>query len=347
MSYDAALAVLHYYFPSGHSVRKIESIGNAGGWSGSRLWRISAVGNALRGVPGPTNDLDLCLRRWPREHPTRERLEFMHRTLETVSAAGIAYIPVPLRTLTGKSYIEHAGHFSELTRWLPGSADFHAHPSRERLRAAMQALARFHAATAANAPSAPAPAIAERVHRTSELRSLLDRLSAAVQAGLDADLDARARRILSLAPQHLSALLPPLQFAAAQLLLLQPAIRDIHHDHVLFTGDEVTGLIDFGALRIDTPLTDVARLVGSLVGDDLPAREFALAAYAELRPLSEADRRLIDLLDYSGVVLGSLNWLVWLYLERRDMGETAPVIKRLDEIVGRLAVTKLGHGVLG
>lgn len=45
---------------------------------------------------------------------------------------------------------------------------------------------------------------------------------------------------------------------------LQPCIRDIWHDHVLFDGDRVTGLIDFGAMQIDTPATDIARLVGSL-----------------------------------------------------------------------------------
>src|SRR5205085_11670626 len=113
-------------------------------------------------------------------------------------------------------------------------------------------------------------------------------------------------------------------------------IRDVHHEHVLFTGDQVTGLIDFGALRIDTPLTDVARLVGSLVGDDAEARRIALDAYAELRPLSEADRRLVDVLDQSGVVLGALNWLKWLYVERRDMGPVTPIVRRLDELLARL-----------
>ncbi|MBW8885212.1 MAG: phosphotransferase [Planctomycetia bacterium] len=124
-------------------------------------------------------------------------------------------------------------------------------------------------------------------------------------------------------------------------MLLQPAIRDVHHDHVLFTGEEVTGLIDFGAMRIDTPLADVARLVGSLVGDDHEARQFACDAYSELRPLSEADRRLIDVLDETGVVLGALNWLIWLYIEHRDMGPVGPIVKRLNELLTRLEIRKL------
>jgi homoserine kinase type II len=130
-------------------------------------------------------------------------------------------------------------------------------------------------------------------------------------------------------------------------LPLQPAIRDIHHDHVLFTGDEVTGLIDFGAMRIDTPLADVARLVGSLAGDDCEARQIALQAYSELRPLSDADRQCIDLLDRTGVVLSAFNWLSWLYLDRRDMGAAAPIARRLHEIRIRLSWgsgTRIGPG---
>jgi len=99
----------------------------------------------------------------------------------------------------------------------------------------------------------------------------------------------------------------------------------------------VTGLIDFGALRIDTPLADIARLVGSLAGDDQAARQFALESYDSLRPLSRQDRELIDLLDRANVVLSGLNWLRWLYLERRDMGPLPPIVRQLDDIVARLA----------
>jgi homoserine kinase type II len=125
--------------------------------------------------------------------------------------------------------------------------------------------------------------------------------------------------------------------AAIGELRLQPAIRDIHDEHVLFTGDEVTGLIDFGALRIDTPLTDVARLMGSLVGSNYEQQQAALNHYAELRPLTEEDRRTIQLLDNAGVILSAANWLTWLYVERRDMGESQPIARRLDRLIQRLA----------
>lgn len=330
-----AAAVLSYYYPQPAMVRRIAPLGNAGGWSGSELWRVSAEGNALRGVPGAAETRDFCLRRWPQEHPTPQRLQFIHATLDRAAAAGLQYVPAPLRTTAGKTFVESDGHLWELTPWIPGVADFRDRPTHARLKAAFAALASFHLATAGNPAAATAPALAERHARLIDLRRQLPPLAAAVHRGLRADLDERAQRVLTLAPPRLFALEMPLQFAAQQQLPLQPAIRDIHHDHVLFTGDEVTGLIDFGAMRVDTPLADVARLLGSLAGDDQANRELALASYFELRPLSPADHHLIDLLDQSTLVLSGLNWLVWLYLDRRDMGDLAPIVQRLDEILAR------------
>ena len=205
----------------------------------------------------------------------------------------------------------------------------------------MQALACFHIAAASISVDPPylalAPAFVDRLDQVRQLLAGdLDRIAAAAASGLDAGLDLRAGQLLPIARGQLLHFLAPLELACREPLPLSPAIRDIHHDHVLFTGDQLTGLVDFGALRIDTPLADVARLVGSLVADDQPARKFALEAYSELRPLSEADRSLIDLLDDSGQVLGGLNWLRWLYLERRDMGPLPPILKRLDAILARL-----------
>src|SRR5207248_5347360 len=85
-----------------------------------------------------------CLRRWPAEHPTVERLRLIHGVLRLVSNE-LPIVAYPLRTAENTTFVEHGGHLWELTNWLPGEADYHSRPSRERLRAAMRVLGRFHA----------------------------------------------------------------------------------------------------------------------------------------------------------------------------------------------------------
>jgi len=319
-------AVLSHYALAGGAVREVQALENAGGWSGSRIWRV-------RDVAG----YEWCLRRWPKEHPTVERLRFIHAVLLLVSFE-MPLVAFPLRTKRGTTSVEQGEHQFEVTHWLPGTADFHANPSHARLAAAVRVLARFHnLAKRYKWRIGPAPSIEDRQRRTKGMREKgLAIIEQSIRTPLGNEIDNRAAGLLAAAGKALQRQSLAEALTAAPELVLQPAIRDVHHDHLLFTGDEVTGLIDFGALRIDTPLADVARLVGSLVGDDREARECAFDAYSSIRPLENAERQLIDVLDESGLVLGALNWLIWLYVEQRDMGPVGPIVKRIDQILLRL-----------
>ena len=323
----AAWTALSFYLVRAGLVRRIEPLGSGGGWSGSRLWRVECTDGRL-----------LCLRRWPEGHPSAERLRFIHGVLARVWAKGPTIIPVPLPTDQDQTFVEFEGYFWELTPWLAGEADFHRHPTPGRLKAAMESLARFHDyAALGDAPREQAPCLVDREAELVALRrGQLAEIETALRSGIRTELDSRGQRIIVAARGRLADLEALVRVAVRQKLPLQPAIRDIHHEHVLFEGDEVSGIIDFGAMRMDSPLTDVARLVGSLIGDDVESRRLALDAYAAMRPLTDADRQLIDLLDESGLVLGGLHWLKWLYVERREMGEQTPIIRRLDELLTRL-----------
>ena len=329
-------AVLRHY-PAIAPVERIQPLDMARGWSGSAIWRVTAAGE------------EYCLRRWPGSQ-TPDRLRLIYQVLTHAGARGIEFVPVPLTTTHGDLFVWAQGNFWELTPWMPGAADYRANPSPVRLAAAMEALAKFHRATCDVASTSPAsgrrqppdgpvaPAIAERLETvTNLLRGDFDRI-AACSHGLNPELDRRSATILSLTRHRLQPLVAPLEAASRLHLTLQPAIRDVHHDHVLFTGDRVTGLIDFGALRLDTPLADVARLVGSLAGDDQSQRIQAFHAYSSLRPITDEDRHVINLLDQCNVVLSGLSWLRWLYLDRRDMGPLPPILTRLDELISRLQV---------
>ena len=88
-------------------------------------------------------------------------------------------------------------------------------------------------------------------------------------------------------------------------------------------------------MKIDHVAVDLARLLGSLVGDDANQRAAALDAYRRLRPLTRAEEALVQALDETGVVVGLANWLKWLYREQRAYDDRAAVARKLAELVER------------
>ena len=304
---------------------------NAGGFSGACLWRITT----------PTQVF--CLRRWPLEHPSRVVLSEIHRVLQYAHCHGVPELPAPLHHRGGDSVLKHRRALFELTPWMPGQADYHQRPSAARLNSAMTALARFHAATDSyqratqSAVHASSPGLAKRHARLARLqRGELDRLAAAVAVHPDADIRQRGDRLLGMVPRRANDVLRVLAHAAGRQVPLQPCIRDVWHDHVLFTDERVTGLIDFGAMRTENVACDVARLAGSLVGDDPPDRNAALEAYQTVRPLTADEQLLIRAFDQSTVLLSGLNWLQWICIEGKRFDDRQRVLLRLDEILVRM-----------
>src|SRR5207237_8029256 len=90
-------------------------------------------------------------------------------------------------------------------------------------------------------------------------------------------------------------------------LPLQPCLCGVWHDHVLFTGDAVTGLVDYGSVKRDHVAVDLARMLGSLAGDDAGLRAAGLEAYHRTAGLSAEGRALVDTLDRTGTVLSLAN----------------------------------------
>ena len=306
------------------------------GFSGAAVVRISTDCGAF------------CLRGWPEQGLTPARIRGLHRLLAHVFERGATQAAVPVASRNGDSLVRSGGRYWQLEPWMPGRSDFHRLPSRDRLRAAMQCLACWHAAARsftarggelawfAQQPSSPSPAVVDRLEqirqwsgdslnllrtRAEQDRSELGRLGPAI-------LDLHSRKAARVASE-LDGLL-------ASRFELQPCLRDVWHDHVLFSGAEVTGLIDASACKSESVAADLARLLGSLVRDDRAAWDFALQAYAERRPLGPAELRLVDALDRSGVLLSGMTWLKRQYLDGKDIAARADVIDRLEAILARL-----------
>jgi Ser/Thr protein kinase RdoA (MazF antagonist) len=305
------------------------ALGSAGGFSGSRIWRgASADGQAfaLKGYPPGRVDrraLEATVHRW-------------------IWSARLSFVPRLEKTRDGRTAIEADGRVWEVATWMPGRADFRDRPTDNRLTAAAIALAELHKAwapgTAGILPAVPgpkpAPAVARRLSALADWTRLVEsgwRPSFRITDGPIRESAETAWRIL---PAHVRRSQTDLEPWRSIRVATHPCLCDLWHDHVMYEGDCVVGLIDFGAAKVDHPAVDLARLLGSLVPDE-PARFVcALDAYRSVSPLAHPE--LVPLLDRTGTVVAAIHWLRAVYLERRAFSDPAGIAQRLEEIVRRL-----------
>ncbi len=335
---EQELAPILARYPAIGPVKESRPLGGAGGFSGARFWQLETSLGLF------------CLRRWPVEYPQADDLEFIHRVLQHVARGGFTLAAVPVENSAGGTCIAHADYLWEVAPWMPGVADLAQRPTEARLAAAMQCVARFHRAAenfrwVKAVPARPAcpsegssPAIAKRrsvlrvwmFGRTRQLET------AARRGAVWPEMQQQAERLLRLVPKWAPSVAESLACFDRCPVPLQPCIRDVWHDHLLFQGDEVSGLIDFGSMGVDNVACDVARLLGSLAAGRSDRWRSGLDAYQRLRGLSEVETGLVYALDRSGVFLGALNWAAWTLLEGRVFEEPRAVLQRMNALLERL-----------
>ena len=163
----------------------------------------------------------------------------------------------------------------------------------------MATLARFHLAARGfvadrgaetwfgSSESSRSPAVGERLTQLADYQRQWDQLVGRARKTVSgrADWTGLLVDVDRLFGRGAAAVAGQLQTVQPTGYRCQPCLRDIWHDHLLWTGDRVTGLIDPGSCRSDNVAIDLSRLLGSLVGDDTAAWDRGLAAY---------DRELID-----------------------------------------------------
>jgi len=302
------------------------------GLSGARIWRgLGAAG-------------ETCLRRWPEGAMTDHRLMEIHRCMQTAVMAQCPFVPSLFLTNQGKSYVKVGNDFWEMSRWMPGKANYREQPSVTKLESAANALAQLHLAWRDLNPLSVAtgftrvvvaPAVRDRVVR---LQKLDDRVCASLQRGVAryerASWYGDAVQIMALIPVLRPVLLQELAVAAKTAVRCQYILRDVWYDHVLFEEQSCSGLIDYGALRIDTVSTDLCRMLGSLTGVG-PGELWAPAteAYRKTAPLSDEEIGLFRPLYRSSALLSGAQWLDWLAVEDREFpGKNEFIAQRLREL---------------
>ena len=318
------------HYDLGTSIQHVESLGAAGGFSGAEFWQVQTVGSRW------------CLRKWPTAHPTQDRLQWMHAVLQYAWKEGFKRLPLPLVSRQGTTFVENHGCFWELTPWLNGTVVNRFPAASGEITAAMETLAHFHEAVASfpGTPQVaqPSPGLVNRVQLLRKMNeSGLDDITSRLSSHSYREIVERAKLILEISRPRVLPILSQLERLTRVDLAWQACIRDIHRQHVLFDGLQVSGLIDFGAMNYDTVATDVARLLGSLARNDLQVREEGLRAYTAVRPLNTVELELVECFDQANVILSPLNWLQWLLIDGRQFADLSLVWQRLDELIERFS----------
>ena len=216
--------------------------------------------------------------------------------------------------------------------------------SPARIQAALAALAEFHEAVAASPEHAlghaSAPGILKRLDRIESLQiGGLDRLASEIEKNrnLWPELADRSPPLLAMFSQMAPNITGELRRRSGCSVSIRPCIRDIHRQHVLFEGDQVKGIIDFGSMQPDNVSADIARLLGSMALDDGELWQTGLAAYQAVQPLTQIELQLVPAYDRSAVLLSGINWLQWVFIENRQFDDRAEVLSRFDSVISRLA----------
>jgi Ser/Thr protein kinase RdoA (MazF antagonist) len=330
---DAVRAACEAWLP-GQVVDVLEVDGK--GFSGARTLRA-------RG-----GSFDLVLKSFPAAAYGRVRRS--HDLMMHLRRSGCREVPAVVATRGGESIVVTAdGTAWEAVEFVNGVMT--DSPSAEQAAAAMAMLARIHVAAGSASCMAscvgPAPAVLRRIEHAKRLLASPWESLTVSNAGCPMLADELPPRLVRAAAVHRAGggdrALRRVAAAPATPVHLQAVLRDIWCGHVLYAPSEphrIAGVIDFHAADIDTPATDLARLLGSWTqtpaSSPLEHWPLAVATYEAVRPLTVAERGLVPWLQATGTIFALDNWFRWCLAEGRRFGEAGRVIERVDRLLDRL-----------
>ena len=296
-----------------------------GGLSGARIFRVQSP----RG--------ETALRRWPAGRRDVGRIEQTFARVAAAANAGCGFLASADRTVAGDWLFDDGEHLWSAADWKPGTPP--AETERD-VAACATALAQLHQAWAQSDPNEGPPPVAERA------LAAMDRLRGAAGETLSAAVTSRgllgpsalllldhARRLAARSSENLAD-------AASCRRRLHFCLRDARPDHFLLTRGTVTGLIDYDAAAVDSPLADLARLAGGLGKVDSPLWRVALESYAAGSPIASEEVVFCELIASCSLAAAAANWLHWIYVEGREFNDPAAVQLRCRRLLHQLSTSK-------
>jgi homoserine kinase type II len=319
------------------SVADVSSI-QSSGFSGAEIWKI----NAHQIQP-------LCLKHYRSESLSVSQLDGIHRVLIHAFNEGCEFVAKPMRLEDGFTTVvaglpsSPSAGLWELSNWVPGNAV--STFSNAQIENTFASIARFHKSAAqVNLAFGPSPNLALRQTQLAKLvrpdSPTLDQASEMLKtASLDGNLRDHLQRIVDRLQRvplaHIASLRLQLNKFATEDLPLHPVVRDLRAEHLLFTDDRLTGLVDFDAMQMDSVAYDLSRLTSSMRLNETQLH-LAFSTYHSQRPIQTAEAKLVQVLTAISRLLAPLSWVNWLVLEQRSFSNLAAVEQRLKEVTDDL-----------
>jgi len=318
----------------------------SGGFSGARVWKMQSC-EGLRYAIRLTDCSDAA------------EIERRNELCEWMAAAftdGLTCVPVPLKPFIGglrgkdagfqyRDYLlQDAAGLWQMEPWMPGDS-LSGPPTAEQLSEMLAVLSRIHvsgrkfagsrtSAVSLHVQIAVSPGLNRRLQIVLELRSgFLNWLQSMAIADSDRRFGRVAERacgVLSGSLQRLRALL----VAGSDVSVpLQPLLRDLWRPHVLYSGDSVTGVIDWNAAATDHVSMDAARLLRSWYGTEEESLRLAYLRFCDDRRMTSDERSLLTAIDAANVLLSPVTWMRRRYAGLLEQPVEDAVCSRFDELV--------------
>ena len=257
-----------------------QPIGEGASFSGATIWRGEQFGEPA-----------LALKAWPK-HFSAEQLQRIHHWMRIAEPCDI--LPRIVSTTLGQTFVPYRGQLWEVATWMPGKADFAGPPSDARLADALQQLAALHRVWA---KAECQPGVSEGVRRRVVLlQSLAD----------DNALSVVAEPIRRRLWEETRRWLPKLKHISSTVTF--PCLCDPWQAHWLFAEEKLMGIIDTGAMRLDHPAIDLARMLGDMAHGNEPFIDQGVAFYNNGNPPVPVEPEFVRLLNRTGQIYAIVGW---------------------------------------
>ena len=296
----------------------IHRLERTGGLSGAELWSY------------PSRSGRLVIRGWP-PGVSAPRVQTIHHWLNRLRPLPFLAQPIPGRD-GATVHIDRSGRCWELAPWLAGRPSLQPTPSTGQVVSALDAVGKVHEGLMELGSLRPSPGLQARV---DFLQSLTARECRDYDAALSllpreddrSGFQALARAWIQRASPRIALALASLRHHTHRSVWTQPCLRDLRPEHLLFEGERLTGLVDYGAMDQEAPEADLARLLPAWIGDHPAIQREARLAYQSSNPGHVLDEALMAAFAQANSVLIGAHWLRWILLERRRFDDpAAPVV---------------------